>query len=135
MLIEIIKARHPIGQSKGCCSSADRLEQPAPGEPMEVVEEVAEERAQGAVHVGAEWRAESCERKAARCNLCENPLCCKEPQHAIERRRVRIRGLRQVVAVARAIPQQISDAEFGHHIQGLRDMVPGTHLSQVPYIV
>src|SRR5215472_973963 len=102
---------------------------------MEVVEKVPEDQAQRAGQVGAEWSTKSCERKTSRCNLCEDPVCCKEPQHTIKRRRVGIRRPRELVAVARPIPQQISDAEFCHYIQGLRDMVPCKHFSQLPYLV
>jgi hypothetical protein len=43
-----------------------------------------------------------------------------------------LRGLRRFVAISRAIPQQIGDAEFRHYIQGLRELVAGIDLSELP---
>jgi hypothetical protein len=51
-------------------------------------------------------------------------------EDAVERPGMRPHGLRQFLAVFRPVPEEIGNAELGHHIEQLRDLGPMDQVQQ-----
>ena len=63
--------------------------------------------------------------------LREHALARQQPQHAVERRRVRAGRGRQVVRAPRPAGQQVGDAQVGRGVERLADAVPEEEVAKV----